>query len=51
MEQIDKNNQSLTQDVKSSFLSADASSGASTISLESIVGFAVNLILQIGNGI
>jgi len=41
-------NQILTQNKKSGFLTADASSGDSTLTVESIVGFAVDQILLVG---
>ncbi len=48
MRTIYANNLDLIRDKKSTFLSDDASAGAGTISVESIVGFAVNKILFIG---
>ncbi len=41
-------NQQLTQNKKKTFISSDASSGDSTLTVQSIVGFAINQILCIG---
>ena len=48
MKTLISNNEILTQEAKETFLTAQASSGNGTITAQSIIGFAINQILLIG---